>query len=93
MRVTAVIIAALVLVTAAGHAEAKRHKKHYRHYVTKSEIARIHGRPGGHRCGYEADPFLYRNGPYGQTPYFDARNFWERVQSGPFDEMTSASAL
>jgi hypothetical protein len=93
VRVITAIVAALCLVAAVDHADARPHKKQYRHHTPQSTFTRMYGHPGGHRLGYEADPFLYHNGPYGQTPFFDARNFWERVQSGPFDEMTSPSAF
>jgi hypothetical protein len=93
MKVITAIVAALCVVVASSHADARTNKKHHRHYVGKAPHARIVGRVGGHRLGYEEDPFLYRNGGYGATPYFDARNFWERVQSGPFDEMTGPSAF
>jgi hypothetical protein len=93
VRIVTAIVAALSLIAATSYAEARSHKKHYRSYKPKPAFTRIYGRPGGHRMGYEADPFLYRNGPYGQTPYFDSRNFWERVQSGPGDETTSPSAF
>jgi hypothetical protein len=50
-------------------------------------------RPGGHRYDYEFEPFLRRNGPYGNYPDFDPRNFNERVLGDPRDSTTGASAL
>lgn len=50
-------------------------------------------RPGGHRYAYENEPFLYWNGPYGNYPDFDARNFKERVFSDPRFDTTSPSAF
>jgi hypothetical protein len=50
-------------------------------------------RPGGHRYDYELEPFLRRNGPYGNYPDFDPRNFNERVLGDPRDSTTGASAL
>jgi hypothetical protein len=86
-----VTIAALVLAAGFTHAEAKS-RKYHKHYSSKQK--RSYGYwPGGHRMGYEADPFLYWNGPYGNYPFPDPRNFWERVQSGPFGESTSPSAF
>lgn len=94
MKITTAIVAALCLVVATSHADARSYKKHHRHHAAKtSQFTQIYGRPGGHRQGYAEEPFLYRNGGYGNTPYFDGRNFWERVQSGQFDEMTSPSAF
>lgn len=97
MKAMTAIIAALGLVVAMSQADAKPYK-HHRHHASKSHhkmsySRSLHGRAGGHRLGYENEPFLYRNGGYGNTPFNDARNFWERVQSGPFDEQTSPSAF
>jgi hypothetical protein len=50
-------------------------------------------RPGGHRYDYEYEPFLYHNGPYGNYPQLDSRNFWERVQSDPRSTTVSPSAF
>ena len=50
-------------------------------------------RPGGHRYDYEYQTFLEKNGPYGNYPDFDPRNFKERVFSDPRYNSTSASAL
>ncbi len=50
-------------------------------------------RPGGHRYDYESEPFLRRNGPYGNYPNFDPRTFKERVFSDPRDNSTSPSAF
>jgi hypothetical protein len=50
-------------------------------------------RPGGHRYDYELEPFLRRNGPYGNYPDVDPRNFNERVLGDPRDSTTGASAL
>jgi len=66
------------------HASAMRGKPQVRGYIVRT---------GGHRYGYELTPFLYRNGPYGNYPHFDDRNFWERVQSGPLSQTTSPSGF
>lgn len=87
--VTAVIIA-LALACSYTQADAKVRKTH-KYYSSKP--VRTFAFTGGHQMGYEADPFLYKNGPYGNYPYFDARNFWERVQSGPLSDTTSPSAF
>ena len=91
--ITAIIIAlALASTFTQAEAKARKHYKHYKHYSSKHIRSFPYG-VGGHRMGYEADPFLYKNGPYGNYPYFDPRNFWERVQSGPYSESTSPSAF
>lgn len=91
MKILTATILALVLAAGVTHAEAKA-RKHHRHYVSKSARSPAY-RVGGHQMGYEAEPFLYWNGPYGNYPFLDPRNFWERVQSGPFSETTSPSAF
>jgi hypothetical protein len=91
MKAVAVIVMALALAAGFTHAEAKP-RKHYKHYSSK-QVRSYAYRPGGHQMGYEAEPFLYWNGPYGNYPFHDPRNFWERVQSGPFSESTSPSAF
>lgn len=63
----------------------KRVKPQVRGYISRGV--------GGHRYGYENTPFLYRNGPYGFYPFYDDRNFWERVQSDPLSTTTSPSGL
>src|SRR5882672_10938499 len=50
-------------------------------------------RPGGHAYDYEYDTFLSRNGPYGNYPGFDPRDFKERVFSDPRFNTTSPSAF
>ncbi|WP_125461607.1 MULTISPECIES: hypothetical protein [Rhodomicrobium] len=50
-------------------------------------------RPGGHRYAFENQPFLDWNGPYGNYPNFDPRNFKERVFSDPRFDTTSPSAF
>ena len=94
MKALTVTIMALALAAGFTHAEAKARKQHkrYKHHAAKRMRAPAH-RVGGHQMGYEAEPFLYWNGPYGNYPFLDTRNFWERVQSGPFSESTSPSAF
>lgn len=50
-------------------------------------------RPGGHRYDFEYDAELQRNGPYGNLPQIDTRNFWERTMSDPRTTATSPSAF
>ncbi len=50
-------------------------------------------RPGGYSYQYEYEPFLRRNGAYGNYPQFDPRNFQERVFSDPRLNTTSPSAF
>lgn len=50
-------------------------------------------RPGGHRYSFENESFLRHNGPYGNFPDFDPRNFKERVFSDPRFNTTSPSAF
>lgn len=69
----------------SDHYSAKRVKPQVRGYVSRGG--------GGQSYEYALTPFLYRNGPYGNYPYFDDRNFWERVQSGPLSETTSPSGF
>ena len=67
-----------------SHASAKRVKPQVRGYVFRG---------GGYAYGYEFEPYLRKNGPYGNFPYFDDRNFWERVQSGPISSRPGVSAF
>ena len=75
-----------------------RKKKAYyghKHYAGKHVKPQVRGwlsRGGGYAYGYEFDPFLRKNGPYGNYPYFDDRNFWERVQSDPHSSRPGVSA-
>lgn len=50
-------------------------------------------RPGGHRYDFEYDATLMRDGPYGNLPQVDTRNFWERTMSDPRTTTTSPSAF
>jgi hypothetical protein len=84
--------------SADAHKPAKKHWKHHSHHshhYGKRVSPQVRGyiaRRGGHAYGYELDPFLRQNGPYGFYPSFDDRTFWERVQSDPFDSRPGVSA-
>lgn len=97
---TAMSLAAGVLAFGAAQADAHM-RKHSRadspHYHGKRVKPQVRGYVsrgvGGYRFGYENPPFLYNNGPHGNYPFFDDRNFWERVQSDPLSTTTSPSGL
>ena len=93
--VFAVALGLIAATVSQAEAGSRKHRKYYRHHVSRvtPQVRGFSFRIGGHQMGYEADPFLYKNGPYGNFPFHDPRNFWERVQSGPFDETTSPSAF
>lgn len=59
----------------------------------KPEVRGFLFRPGGHHYDYEYEPFLRRNGGYGNYPDFDPRTFSERVLSDPRTSTTSPSAF
>jgi len=94
----AVLLAFSVTVTADANAHyRKKGYKEYSAYSGKRVKPQVRGyiqRGGGYAYGYEYEPFLRKNGGgYGNYPYFDDRNFWERVQSGPFDTRPGVSAF
>jgi hypothetical protein len=96
---TASALALAVLMLSIGGADAHTRKKkvHYghKHYAGKHVKPQVRGwllRGGGYAYGYENEPFLRTNGPYGNYPYFDDRNFWERVQSDPHSTRPGISA-
>lgn len=74
----------------------ERHVEKGNNYEQSRRPPQVRGyvfRPGGHRYDYEYEPFLNRNGPYGNYPQFDPRNFRERVMSDPRSTATSPSAF
>jgi hypothetical protein len=96
---TAVTLVLAVFAVGTAPASATTTKKkvwHHRHYAENGVKPQVRGwiarGAGGHAYGYEYEPFLYRNGPYGNYPFFDDRNFWERVQSDPFSTRPGVSA-
>jgi hypothetical protein len=97
-------LTALVLImgmsVASGAAVAGDHRERHVEKGNNDQLSRrppeVRGylfRPGGHRYDYEYDSFLERNGPYGNYPQLDTRNFWERVMSDPRSTTTSPSAF
>jgi hypothetical protein len=96
-------LAVMLAVAVAGTSDADAHSRKKRgyekqsHYSAKRVKPQVRGylsRGGGYAYGYEYDPFLRRNGGgYGNYPFFDDRNFWERVQSGPFSTRPGVSAF
>ena len=98
---TVIIAAALGLSLASGAAIAgQKHKKvisepagNYELSKRKPQVRGYYFRPGGHAYGYENEPFLRRNGPYGNFPDFDPRTFHERVLSDPRYSTTAPSAF
>jgi hypothetical protein len=74
----------------------ERHVEKGNNYELSQRRPEVRGylfRPGGHRYDYEYDTFLERNGPYGNYPQLDPRNFWERTMSDPRSTTTSPSAF
>jgi hypothetical protein len=99
MKIVTAIIMLAVFCAGVSSADAhKRGKKAWSetsHHYGKRPGPQVRGylsRGGGYANGYELDPFLRKNGPYGFYPSFDDRNFWERVQSDPFDTRPGISA-
>ncbi len=95
---TLTAVAMMLAVFAAGATTADAHyrgKKHSHHYGKrlKPQVRGYISRGGGYAEGYDLEPFLYKNGGYGYYPYFDDRNFWERVESDPHDTRPGASGL
>jgi hypothetical protein len=95
----AVLLAFSVGATADAnaHYRKKGYSKQYSSYSHKRVKPQVRGylqRGGGYAYGYEYEPFLRRNGGgYGNSPFFDDRNFWERVQSGPHSTRPGVSAF
>jgi hypothetical protein len=100
---SAIIAIGLGLSLAASAADAGyRHKKdklareHVGNYELSKRKPQVRGylfRPGGHSYAFEYEPFLRRNGPYGNFPEFDPRTFHEKVLSDPRFATTSPSAF
>lgn len=99
---TLIITAALGMSLASGAATADhRHKAkvlrepvgNYELSKRKPQVRGYYFRPGGHSYAYEEEPFLRRNGPYGNFPEFDPRTFHERVLSDPRFPTTAPSAF
>jgi hypothetical protein len=61
----------------------------------RPQVRGFYFQPGGYAYGYELEPFLYNNKfiSYGFTPYFDDRDFWERVQSDLMNTRPGNSGL
>jgi hypothetical protein len=102
MKKIAAVIAILSLSLASNAASAAAKHKHLvkrgeaNNYELSKRTPQVRGylfRPGGHSYDYENEPFLRRNGPYGNFPDFDPRNFWERVQGDPRTNATSPSSF
>lgn len=91
MALVLAVFASGATTTADAHSRKKvAGASHY--YKGKPQVRGYISRGGGYASGYESDPFLYKNGPYGFYPYYDDRTFWERVQSSPFDNRPGVSA-
>ncbi|NJM35758.1 MAG: hypothetical protein HC850_14865 [Rhodomicrobium sp.] len=93
-----IVGAAVALTSVSAIAGGKRSKKPegYNNYTLSQRKPEVRGflfRPGGYRYDYEYEPFLRQNGPYGNFPQFDPRNFWERVQGDPRGNANSPSAF
>ncbi len=101
MMKTLTAMLCVLAIFAAGTFDASAHMRkktaHHRHYASKSVKPQVRGyiargSVGGYAYGYEYEPFLYKNGGYGNYPFFDDRNFWERVQSDPMSTRPGVSA-
>jgi|GEM_PF-4855384 len=85
MGLRLILASALALMAFDGAARAdddsgNRHRKRvYRSHRSTGYYA-AHG-IGGQRYGDEHTPYIYKNGGYSNSPYFDNRTFWERVQT------------
>lgn len=100
MKIATALVAILGLLLTSAAASAGGFKRGSRGEVNNDTLSRrppeVRGylfRPGGHRYDFEYEPFLRRNGPYGNYPQFDPRNFRERVFSDPRQNTTSPSAF
>lgn len=85
MGLRAVFLAALALtVLGAGVAAADDgYRPSKRKYVRQGYGNKYRVQPG-HGDGEERKPYIYVS-PYSNSPYFDNRTFWERVESGQPD--------
>lgn len=100
MKALTAALAIFALAVSTGAATAGGSKERRAQKSTNYELSQrppeVRGfifRPGGYSYDYEYDPLLRRNGPYGNYPQLDTRNFWERVQSDPRSTTTSPSAF
>lgn len=100
MKMVTALIAAASLTLASMPADAGKASRSSGAKATNDSLSRrapqVRGyvfRPGGHQYEFEYEPFLRRNGPYGNYPQFDPRNFQERAFSDPRLNTTSPSAF
>ena len=100
MKAASALIAILGLALTSADVSAGGGSRGSQAEVTNDALARrapeVRGfvfRPGGHRYEFEYEPYVRRNGPYGNYPQFDPRNFRERALSDPRFDTTSPSAF
>jgi hypothetical protein len=95
---TTLAMALAVFAVGASNADAHMRKKKngtYSHSAkrVKPQVRGYYFRGGGYSNGYELPSMLSKEGPYGYYPYYDDRNFWERVQSDPGSTRPGVSAF
>jgi len=89
MSFRVLLIAALALSAfeaAPSQAESSYRGVHARrhHAHAARRITRIYGEEvGGHRYGYEPDPYIYMNRGYNAPGFTNNQTFWERVETQP----------
>jgi hypothetical protein len=98
MRTLAVIVALSLAFASSSVSAEGQHKQRERlgNDALSHRAPQVRGfyfRPGGHSFNFEYEPLLRRNGPYGNYPQFDPRNFHEQVLSDPRFNTTSPSAF
>jgi hypothetical protein len=98
LTASALVLALLALSASGADAHSRKKKVYYghQHYAGKHVKPQVRGwlsRGGGYAYGYELDPALRKSGPAGNYPYFDDRNFWERVQSDPHGTRPGVSSF
>jgi hypothetical protein len=58
--------------------------RHYHRYKHSHHVVPYRGGVygiGGHRFGDQNTPYVYYNNGYSNSPYFENRTFWERVET------------
>jgi hypothetical protein len=88
MNLRAVLVAALTLAVFGSQASyadegSSSHPRYHRHRHVYHGSASQYA--PGHGDGENQKPFLYVEGPYSNSPYFNNQTFWERVIDGQPD--------
>jgi len=91
--ISAIVMSGLVFGTHAALAQQGTGPNAETNYNVSRGQAGERPTVGGYRYDFEYEPFIRRNGPYGNYPDFDPRSFSEQVFSDPRQSSLGASGL